>query len=172
MPYSYNKYKQEIKESMLENINSRSNILDVGAGSGCYGDMLFGEFNKIDALEIFPDYIEMFKLKEKYDNVIVGNIISFNFINYDFIIMGDIIEHLSVTDAQSILSQIEEEKKAVLVSVPYLYEQGESFGNIYETHLQPDLTLEVMSERYSHLSLLYGDSNYGYFVNKSFFKRC
>jgi hypothetical protein len=170
MPYSYHKFKQEIKDKILSNIGSGCKILDVGAGSGCYGDMLYGKYNKIDAIEIFADYIEEFKLSEKYNNVFQGNIISFDFLKYDFIIMGDILEHLSVTNAQLVLSQIESNKKAVLVAVPYLYEQGEMFGNVYEAHLQPDLTPAVMIERYPQLSLLYGDSEYGYYVNDIFNK--
>jgi hypothetical protein len=170
MPYSYHKFKKEIKEKILDNIGTSCKILDVGAGSGCYGDMLYGKYIKIDAIEIFADYIERFKLTEKYNNVIQGNIISFDFLDYDFIIMGDILEHLSITNAQLILSQIESSKKAVLVAVPYLYEQGEMFGNIHETHLQPDLTPEIMTKRYPQLNLLYGDSEYGYYVNSVFSK--
>lgn len=172
MPYSYGKFKQEVKEKIIANIPAESKILDVGAGSGCYGEMLYGKFSKIDALEIFPKYIEMFDLNKKYDKVIEGNILHFDFYGYDFLIMGDILEHLSTKDAQLILSKIDDDNKAVLVAVPYLFEQGEEYGNIHETHLQPDLTPEVMGERYPQLTLLYGDSNYGYYVNAQFNKGC
>jgi hypothetical protein len=55
-----------------------------------------------------------------------------------------------------------------MIAVPYLYEQGEEFGNIHETHLQPDLTPEIMLERYPDLKLIYGDENYGYYGNSKF----
>ena len=168
MPYSYSKFKQEVKEKIIEHIDKKCHVLDVGAGSGCYGEMLKGHFQQIDALEIFPNYIEMFHLNTKYDNVIVGDITKFDFYEYDMLIMGDVLEHLSVSDAQAIIHEVERNMQAVLVAVPYMYEQGTEFNNVHETHLQPDLTPEVMASRYPELKLIYGDSNYGYYVNQYF----
>jgi hypothetical protein len=82
--------------------------------------------------------------------------------------MGDILEHLTVEDAKSILHKIKVNNQGVMIAVPYLYEQGEEFGNIHETHLQPDLTPEIMLERYPDLKLIYGDENYGYYGNSKF----
>lgn len=172
MPYSYSKFKEEVKNKIIEHIHPSSYILDVGAGSGCYGQMLKGKFERIDAIEIFPNYIDMFSLKEKYDEVIVGDIVNFDFFHYDLLIMGDILEHLSVEDAQMIVHTAESDSQALLVAVPYMFQQGEEYGNIYETHLQPDLTPEIMAKRYPELKLLYGDSNYGYYVNSYFCKSC
>jgi len=172
MPYSYGKYKDEVKNAIISNIPSSAKILDVGAGSGTYGDMLLGRFSKIIALEIFPKYVEMFQLNFRYDDVIIGNIIDFDFYDYDFLIMGDVLEHLSVADAQKIVYETQRNGQALLVAVPYMFEQGEEFGNIHETHLQPDLTPELMAKRYPELKLLYGDSNYGYYVNSFFCESC
>jgi len=52
-----------------------------------------------------------------------------------------------------------------MIAVPFLYEQGEWEGNVYETHHQPDLTPAIMQERYPELNLLIGDNAYGYYVN-------
>lgn len=170
MPYSYSKYKAEVKEEILKNLPKTSHILDVGAGSGCYGEMFSGKFTKIDALEIFPNYIDMFDLHKKYDKVIIGDIREFDYSNYDFIIMGDVLEHLAKEDAQDIIDKINMNGQGVLVAVPYLYEQGTEFGNVHETHLQPDLTPQIMAERYPSLKLLFGDEQYGYYVNSHLYK--
>ena len=45
-------------------------------------------------------------------------------------------------------------------------EQGEHEGNMHETHLQPDLTPDIMKQRYSDLELLYGNNFYGYYIKK------
>lgn len=172
MPYSYSKFKKEVKDAILEKIHPMSNILDVGAGSGTYGEMLKGKFQFITGLEIFPNYIEMFQLHSKYDSVIVGDILNHDFETYDFVIMGDVLEHLSVEDAQRIINKIESNNQSVLVAVPYNFVQGMEYGNVHETHLQPDLTPELMAERYPSLTLLYGDSNYGYYVNDKFNQGC
>jgi hypothetical protein len=48
----------------------------------------------------------MFKLNEYYRNVFLGNIMTFDFSKYDYLIMGDIIEHLKIEDAQKLLFDI------------------------------------------------------------------
>ena len=85
---------------------------------------------------------------------------------YDFFILGDILEHLTLQEAQYLLLFLKQNKKQYLVAVPYVMEQGEHEGNVYETHLQPDLTPENMLERYPDLELLYGNNFYGYYTNK------
>jgi hypothetical protein len=79
--------------------------------------------------------------------------------------MGDVIEHLSVDDAKKILDSISASNKKCMVAVPYLFEQGEEYGNVHETHLQPDLTHEIFLSRYPQMNLLYKDENYGYYIN-------
>lgn len=76
------------------------------------------------------------------------------------------MEHLSVEDAQWLMNFLKIKGKQYLVAVPYVMEQGEYEGNVHETHLQPDLTPEIMLERYHDLELLYGNNFYGYYTNK------
>ena len=52
----------------------------------------------------------------------------------------------------------------MIVAVPYQYEQGEEYGNVYEIHKQDDLTPEIVKKRYPMLKLLYGNDEYGYYV--------
>lgn len=165
MPYSYREFKQEIKHHIVDVIPKTSKILDVGPGCGTYSDLLRDLGFKIDCLEIWEPYIHQFNLSEKYENVILGNIIDFDFTGYDYIIMGDILEHLTVVDAQEIIRKIEVNNIKALVAVPYEYEQGEWDGNIYETHLQPELTPELMNSQYPTLKLFVGDDKYGYYIN-------
>ena len=76
--------------------------------------------------------------------------------------MGDVLEHLTVEESKSVLNKMKDKK--VMVAVPYLFEQGEEMGNIYETHHQPELTHELMIERYG-LTPLYTNERYGYYIN-------
>jgi hypothetical protein len=166
MPYSYGEFKEDVKQHFLNYIPPTTKILDVGPGQGTYSKLL-SNYN-LDCIEIWEPYITQFNLQSQYNKVILGNINQFNFLEYEYIIMGDILEHLSIEDAQNILNQINLNNQKCLVAVPYLYEQGEHEGNIYETHLQPDLTPEIIKERYPSLKLLFGDENYGYYINYSF----
>jgi hypothetical protein len=164
MPYSYNKFKHNVREHILLELQNTSNprVLDVGAGSGTYADLL-----KIpmDAVEIWDPYIAQFNLAAKYNTIYQQSIMTVNILMYDYIILGDILEHLTPTDATLLMGQIETYNIKCIVAVPYLFEQGEYEGNIYETHHQPDLTPEIMASRYPNLKLLYGDDEYGYYIN-------
>jgi hypothetical protein len=119
----------------------------------------------MDGIEIHEPYVEMFKLNYFYNKLIVGNILDFNIDGYELIIMGDILEHINYTEAKSLLEKIQSKGIKMMVAVPYLFEQGEYLNNIYETHLQPDLTEEIFLERYPMLHLIFGDGHYGYFTN-------
>ena len=119
----------------------------------------------MDAIEIFANYIEQFDLNSKYNKVILGDIREFDFRDYDYIIMGDVLEHLSVKDAQQVIKRIQDLDILCLIAVPYNYEQGTYMDNVHETHLQPDLTPEIFLERYPMMKLLVGDDKYGYYIN-------
>lgn len=162
MPYSYSDFKPEIQEHFKTALTVFDKVLDVGPGSGTYAQLIS---IPIDCLEIFPPYIDMFELRQKYSTVFIGDILSFDTAPYTYIIFGDILEHLKVTDAQNLLQTLHDAGKHCLVAVPYLFPQQEEMGNIYETHHQDDLTPEIMLSRYPMLTLLYGNSRYGYYVN-------
>jgi SAM-dependent methyltransferase len=168
VPHSYGYFKQEIKEHFLQNVAALCRILDVGAGSGTYASLLAPEY-KLDAIEIFPDYIARFNLNSLYQHIHIGNIETFDFSAYEYLIFGDVLEHISIESAQRILSQIQESGKRCLVAVPYMFEQGESEGNIFEAHLQPDLTHEVFLERYPQMQCIHRNDFYGYYCNYEFY---
>ena len=140
MPYSYLDYKFEVRIFFEKNIPSKSKVLDVGPGVGTYWALFKNLEYKMDCVEIFEPYVERYGLREKYEHVYVANIMEFDFSEYDCVLLGDILEHLSVKDGQKLMERITKNGQKSLVAVPYLFEQGESEGNIYEAHLQPDLT--------------------------------
>jgi len=151
MPYSSPVGKQKLFEYIVDNIHIDSKILDVGAGSGGYCDVLTAHnFTNIDAIEVFEPYIEEFKLKNKYDNVYNINALDFDYSKgqYDVAILGDILEHLNEEKARTLLDKIFPHVKTIIVSVPYNCIQGMVHDNILETHLQPDLTKEKFEKLY------------------------
>lgn len=161
MPFSYWFYKPEIKSHFYSNIDPNIRILDVGPGAGTYAKLLRPTF-RLDGLEIFEPYIDTYKLKELYNVVHVGDIRTFDASSYDYLIMGDVFEHLSESDANSILTKFSSKK--ILLAVPYMYKQGKCYDNIHETHLQPELTEDIMVNGYG-LKKLFGNDKYGYFIN-------
>lgn len=165
MPYSSPDFKEEVKKHLLETIRPWSKVLDVGPGCGTYGRML-NNHCYLDAIEIYSPYIEEYNLEDIYIHVFEGSIVDFPLIkDYEYIILGDVLEHIHIEEAISVIDMINAYRVKCLVAVPYLYEQGEWGGNIYETHHQPDLTPEKMKSRYPSLKLLIGNEHYGYYTN-------
>ena len=163
---SYKLFKPEITSWIFKNFKQNAEILDVGAGSGTYYKLLGKWFKNIDAVEIFQPNIENFNLEEKYRKVFNCNIVDFEYQFYDLIIFGDVLEHLTVEDAQMVLNYAFDRCKNLVVALPYLLDSGHKNENKYEIHIQNDLTKEIVAKRYPKLKLLYGNDIYGYYVKE------
>jgi SAM-dependent methyltransferase len=165
MPRSTGYFKKETKNYILQKYKKDSKILDVGPGVGTYSDLLRHEgYNNIDCVEIFEPYVDDYQLKEKYNNVFVGDIteLNINFDEYDLIIFGDVIEHISLPKAISLLNKVSNSN--AIVAVPFDSKQGEHFGNVYETHLQDDLTFQNFFQRFLGFYPFCVRFDYGVFV--------
>lgn len=169
MPYSYHFGKTEAIDFIKKNTTKDSKLLDVGPGVGTYADLL-NEFGyHMDCLEIYNGYVEAYDLKNKYKNVYIGDVVKFDISEYDFVIIGDVLEHLTIEDAKIVLKKC----KNVLVAVPYICPQGgvdfyyneHHLINPYEKHLQSDLTPLIVLTRYPELGLIWSNELYGYYSN-------
>lgn len=166
MPFSTPIFKKETIEFIQTNFSTHCNILDIGAGAGIYSDLLKSEFNNIDAVEIFEPYVEQYNLKNKYRKVFTDNILSDNIDieNYDLFILGDVLEHIDVNDAKQLLKKLFSTGAEIIVTVPFDAPQEESFGNIYERHLQSKLSFANVLKLYPELSPLCVRYDYGVFI--------
>lgn len=174
MPHSYNDLRPSIKAYLEKTIWPRTTeFLDVGAGAGIYADTLRKTFPNIDAVEVWAPYIEQFELRKKYRHVICADVqeLATVFFADRVVIMGDVFEHLTVEDAQALLTRIQQAgAKRVIIVVPYMYEQGPdhpdvvALGNKYEVHHQPDLTHDVFMQRYPSMGLLTKNDRVGAYV--------
>ena len=164
--YSYSWGKPEIADYLLNKLKPNASILDVGAGGGIYRDLLGYDF-KWSAVEIWKDTADY--LIGKYDKVYNIDIRNFEYTeNYDLIIFGDVIEHLSVEDAQAVVDKAKQHSNSIMIAVPYMLEQDSLYGNESEKHLQADLTEENFKERYPDFNAVHivktGNSSiYGYY---------
>ena len=165
MPYSYDYFKTEFYTHLKSYFNEDLRILDVGAGCGTYGKLLRNDFDYIDAVEIFEPYIQQFKLNEIYNYVFNANIMDINMMPYEYVIMGDVIEHMSIKDSTLLLNYINNSGKKCMVAVPYLMKQDAVGGNIYEIHKQNDLTHKVFIDRFPMMHNLFKNEHYGVYVN-------
>jgi predicted SAM-dependent methyltransferase len=135
---------------LIRRINPKS-ILDVGAGFGRWG-ILGREFleiwddsnysdrwnRKIDAVEIFEDYVKPYH-SYFYDNVYIINAIEFmrsNEYKYDLIICGDVIEHFEKSEGEKFIEDCLKHCRYLLINIPIgkNWEQGIINNNENEVH--------------------------------------
>lgn len=169
MPTSYNDFKIDIKEYIYKRYSTNIKILDVGPGIGTYAKLL-PDYKNIDCVEIYNPYIEQYNLKSLYKNVFNKNILDFEFEYYDIIIMGDILEHLSVDDSLKLLNKILPKCKEIIISVPYLADFNYLYDdepNKNELHIQVDLTEEIMLNRYPMLKRIWSNNRIGVYVKQN-----
>jgi hypothetical protein len=157
---------QHIRTVVLEYLPRRYKILDVGPGIGTYGKFL-SDLN-IDAIEIHKPYVEQYNIKQYYKNVFIGNIIEFNYDDYDYIIIGDVLEHIPVDDAKKLIKDITSKGIKCLIAVPFLCPQDAVDGVESEIHHQEDLTSRIMKSRYPELEVFLTTNfinGYAYYTN-------
>ena len=154
MPHSRDDHITEILDYFSREISQKERkgrILDAGAGAGKFGPLLRGRGFHVEALEIHMPYVLDFHLEDKYDRVIIGDLRELtaeDFARYDGVLLGDIVEHLEVHEAQEVLRRACKGCAKVVFVVPYEYEQGAVDGVEWEIHRQPDLTPALVRERY------------------------
>ena len=153
MPYSSQNGKTFIKQ-LVESAKPTT-VLDVGAGSGTYAKFLNIDKQNLTAVEIHEPYLEQFSLMEYYDKIIVEDIRNYQPDHYDLILLGDILEHMSVQEAKLVLEKCRKSSNLTIVSIPLgYYPQDEYQGNPYEKHVTDNWShnefIKIFGEPYQH----------------------
>lgn len=118
-------------------------ILDVGAGSGGWSDALraAGFSGGIDAVEVWRPYVRDFALHKKYGDVHNVDVREWREFDYDVVIFGDVLEHMSVADALDVWARAALQARYAVIAIPIIhYCQGALNGNPYEEHVKDDWT--------------------------------
>lgn len=163
---SLNKGKKEAVQWIKENFEKGAECLDVGACNGKWFDLV-GDYLTMDAIEIWMPNIRKYELAKKYRMVMCSDIIKANYLFYDLIIFGDVLEHMSVSEAQKVIEYARPRCRDMLIAIPFLYEQGAKNGNPFEIHIQDDLTPELFELRYPGFKPIFMSDNYAYYVKNN-----
>lgn len=112
-----------------------SRFLDVGCGAGIYGKIIrevFSSTVSIDAVEIFPEYVDRYDLNGIYDEIIRGDIgdeeVMKKIGEYDLVTMGDVLEHLEAHDAVKVLDAMARKAKFLWCALPIKMDRPWSLG--------------------------------------------
>ena len=155
--------KKETVSWICNHFSKGSTALDVGACDGKWGKLL-NDYLYMDGIEIFKDNIGKHKLNSIYHTCYLGDIREFRYKHYDLIIFGDVLEHMSVEDAQKVLDYAWDRCRDLIVAVPYEWVNRSHYGNPWEVHIQDDLTPANVLERYPRLKPLFVYERYGYYT--------
>ena len=130
-------------------------VLDCGTGSGIYLDLIrdnVGQTVIINGIEIWQPYIEEYNLEKRYDKLFKVDVREHDNFEYDLVIFGDILEHMSKEDALLLWEKVSKQAKYGIISIPTIhYPQGPAFGNPYEIHVKDDWTTEEVLNSFSNI---------------------
>lgn len=138
MPISLDVYTNDVIKH-IKAINPQT-ILDVGPGIGKYYDIVKSvNPNTIcDAVEAESSYIKKYNLQTKYRKVFNEDIVNFVKTNkndkYDLCIMGDVLEHLFLYEAISVLDAIAYKTKFIMIVWPTNLPQDYEWESTFEMH--------------------------------------
>lgn len=146
MPFSHPEKNQTINDWVNEILPA--NMLDIGPGSGFYGELCRPSTYKV-AIEIWGPYVKEYKLDQIYDNIIISDarFVDYDLLgNYDVAFAGDVLEHMTSSDAAVVFDDMANVAKNVIICLPIIpYPQGEWNGNPYEAHVATWSHDEVIS---------------------------
>ena len=118
-------------------------VLDIGPGSGTYADLL-GHACTLDAVEAWPAYVAEYHLTSKYRHILIDDVraVGEQPERYDLVIFGDVLEHMTRTEAAAVWAWAPTVADRGLVSLPLDHwpQHAEDDGNPHEAHDADHLT--------------------------------
>jgi len=122
-------------------------ILDIGAGSGTYINLIkikhrVCQESEWVGVEAWLDYIDRFELRNKYNTVINQDArkLDWNSLGqFDVAIAGDVLEHMTKSEAMMLVEQILDHCQTLIISIPIIHMPQDAVeGNPFEVHVKDD----------------------------------
>lgn len=158
MPTSSFFGKQETLGWFRKHEDSIRRILDIGAGSGTYPNLIKNAGICKDAewvgVEVWEPYVSQYQLQNKYNKLIIQDVrkLDWNDLGkFSVAIAGDVLEHITKDEAIVLVDKILEHVDTLIVSIPIVhYPQGPYQGNPHEEHVKDDWSHTEMIETWQH----------------------
>lgn len=148
MPFSLRDNNDDVRDYVID--NEIETFLDVGPGFGTYARILQDLIPRENryAVEVFAPYVGTYGLMRLYERVWINDIrevaIRGDLIpdQFDLIIFGDVLEHMSREDALYVWKWASEHSKHGLISVPTIHWPQAGNDNPNEAHVQEHMHVE------------------------------
>ena len=159
MPGSSREGKEEIKEWIL-NLPKVNRVLDLAVGKGNYKKFFTKRYQILNnaewiGIEIWEPYIEQFKLRSRYTQIVQEDIRKVDYQNlgkFDIVFAGDVLEHMTKEEAIEVVEKVLEVNPILFISIPIVhYPQGAYGGNPYEIHVKDDWSHEEILETFPQI---------------------
>lgn len=141
-------------------------VLDVGPGVGTYAKLLAGpDVRRMVGLEVWEPYLTTYSLARFYDELIVGDVRTTDLPEVDVVILGDVLEHMTRSDALAVWERAAAAaRRAVYLSLPIVhYPQDEIEGNPFEVHVEEDWEVDSVLEAFDGIGEVWRGSEVGVF---------
>lgn len=154
MPSSsqYGKIYTALMVKKLGEVGLIRSVLDGGCGEGTYHHLLAPMLPQAvwTGIEIWEPYVTQFQLQRLYHRLIRSDLRQVDFASLgrvDLAIFGDVLEHMTKAEAQTVIAGAMNIASYVMISIPVVpYPQGEENGNPHEAHVKDDwVHSEVMA---------------------------
>ncbi len=130
-------------------------VLDIGPGVGTYAKLLAGpQVSRLTGIEIFEPYVHTYRLRDYYDEIIIGDVREVDLPAADVVILGDVAEHMTEEAALDLWQRASAAaRKAVFLSIPIIhYPQGSIEGNPHEHHVVDDWDHDKVLEAFDGIT--------------------
>lgn len=167
MGTSHPENKNDLLSAILA-INPKT-ILDVGAGSGGLSKMLFFYAPQItiDALEVWEPYVIEYELDKLYSNVFTVDARDFENFEYDLVVFGDVLEHMTEEQAIALWEKAASKARYGIITIPIIHMPQEAINdNPYEIHEKDDWSTEEVLQKFKYIETHKEFDNTGIFIGK------
>lgn len=145
-----------------------NSILDIGAGSGAYSDLLKAKLpgTTFTALEVWEPYIAKYHLEKKYDTILQLDVRNFSpETTYGITILGNVLEYLSQEEAVEVYNNLLKSSHFVIISIPInKCSQATPKDNPYEKIQKDDWSHEGVLATFEHIVLHHLDNEIGVYL--------
>ena len=159
MSFSLTSGKAETLAWFQNNESNITTVVDIGPGSGTYIKLIKEEAGCCTnatwiGVEIWKPYIEEFQLESRYTRVLNQDVrtVDWTELNPSVVIAGDVLEHMTKTDAVALVDRILSVADTLIVSIPirHMPQDEHAYDNPHEAHIKDDWSHDEVMDTWGH----------------------